>query len=91
MTKQELIDAITKNNKWGLSKKAATEMVDEVFKTIRNVVKKEARFSYPGFGTWVIRHRKARNGINPQTKAPIKIKASKTVGFRPAKEFKSKL
>jgi len=91
MTKQELIDVITKNNKWGLSKKAAAEMVDEVFKTIRNVVKKEARFSYPGFGTWVIRHRKARNGINPQTKAPIKIKASKTVGFRPAKEFKSKL
>ena len=91
MTKQELISAITKNNKWGLSKKVASEVVDAVFDTIRTAVKKSERFSYPGFGTWVVRYRKARNGINPQTRSPIRIKASKTVGFRPAKEFKSKL
>ena len=54
-------------------------------------IKKEGRFFYPGFGTWTIRQRKARRGRNPQTGAEIKIKASKTVGFKPAKELKSGL
>ena len=66
-------------------------MVDAVFTTIRKAVKKERRFSYPGFGTWTVRARKARNGRNPQTGKPMRIKASKTVGFRPAKNFKGKL
>lgn len=91
MTKQELIDAIAKNNKWGLTKKATGEVVDAVFTSIRKAVKKSRRFSYPGFGTWNVRTRKARNGRNPQTGQTIRIKASKTVGFRPAKVFKNKL
>ncbi len=91
MTKQELVNIISKNNSWGLTKKATGEVVDAVFAGIRKAVKKERRFSYPGFGTWTVRTRKARNGRNPQTGQPIRIKASKTVGFRPAKEFKKKL
>ncbi|HUT99809.1 MAG TPA: HU family DNA-binding protein [Myxococcota bacterium] len=91
MTKQELIDVIAENNKWGLTKKATAEVVDAVFMGIRKAVKKGRRFSYPGFGTWNVRTRKARNGRNPQTGQTIRIKASKTVGFRPAKVFKSKL
>ncbi len=91
MTKQELIDVIAENNKWGLTKKATADVVDAVFMGIRKAVKKGRRFSYPGFGTWNVRTRKARNGRNPQTGQTIRIKASKTVGFRPAKVFKSKL
>ncbi len=91
MTKQELVNLISKDNRWGLSKKATSEVIDAVFSNIRKAVKKERRFSYPGFGTWTVRHRKARNGRNPQTGAVIRIKASKTVGFRPAKDFKTKL
>ena len=91
MTKQDLINHIAKDNPWGLSKKATGEVVDAVFANIRKAVRKEQRFSYPGFGTWTIRHRKARNGINPKTRQMIRIKASKTVGFRPSKEFKTKL
>jgi DNA-binding protein HU-beta len=91
MTKQDLINHLSKNNKWGLSKKATGEVIDALFLSIRKAVKKDRRFSYPGFGTWTVRHRKARNGRNPQTGETIRIKASKTVGFRPAKEFKGKL
>src|SRR5437016_12801581 len=75
----------------GMTKKAAGEMVDALFATIGKTIKKEGRFFYPGFGTWTIRQRKARMGRNPQTGAEIKIKASKTVGFKPAKELKSGL
>ena len=91
MTKQELVEVIAKNNKWGLTKKATGEVIDSVFQSIRKAVKSQKRFSYPGFGTWTVRNRKARTGRNPQTGATIKIKASKTVGFRPAKEFKTTL
>jgi DNA-binding protein HU-beta len=91
MTKQELINHISKDNPWGLTKKATSEVIDAVFNNIQKAVKKDHRFSYPGFGTWTIRNRKARNGRNPKTGAMIKIKASRTVGFRPAKDLKSSL
>ena len=88
MTKAALIQTVAA---LGTTKKAAGEMVDALFMTIGKTIKKEGRFFYPGFGTWTIRQRKARMGRNPQTGAEIKIKASKTVGFKPAKELKSGL
>lgn len=88
MTKAELINSVAVN---GITKKAAADMVDGLFATIGKAIKKEKRFSYPGFGTWTVRARKPRMGRNPQTGAAIKIKASKTVGFKPSKEFKSSL
>ncbi len=88
MTKADLIHTVAQ---MGMTKKAAGEMVDALFATIGKTIKKEGRFSYPGFGTWTVRNRKARLGRNPQTGAEIKIKASKTVGFKPAKELKAGL
>jgi DNA-binding protein HU-beta len=91
MTKAELIEAVASKAEGQLTKKAAGEVVDALFTTIAKSIKKEGRFSYPGFGTWTLRTRKARKGRNPQTGATITIKASKTVGFRPAKELKGAL
>ena len=91
MTKAELIEAVAAKAEGQLTKKAAGEVVDAVFDTIRKSIKKDERFSYPGFGTWTVRTRKARKGRNPQTGQVITIKASKTVGFRPAKEMKGGL
>jgi len=88
MTKADLIQTVAA---LGMTKKAAGGMVDALFATIGKTIKKEGRFFYPGFGTWTVRQRKARMGRNPQTGAEIKIKASKTVGFKPAKELKSGL
>lgn len=90
MTKQELVDLIAHGH-WGLSKRATEEVVDAVFDSIRKAIKKDRRFRYPGFGTFEIRNRKARTGRNPRTGDTIKIKASKTVGFRPAKDLKTKI
>ena len=90
MTKADLIQAVASHGK-GMTKKGASQLVDALFDTIGRTIKKEGRFSYPGFGTWTIRQRKARKGRNPQTGAEIKIKASSTVGFKPAKELKNGL
>lgn len=91
MRKAELVDKIHATHSGQVSKKLAADLVDAVFTHVAAAIKKEKRFSYPGFGTFVVRQRKARTGRNPQTGESIKIKASKAVGFRAARSFKVKL
>lgn len=92
MTKSELIEAVIKSCKNDeLSKRLTTDVIDATFQAISKTIKKEKRFAYPGFGTFTVRSRKARKGRNPQTGEEIKIKASKTVGFKPAPTLKSSL
>ena len=89
MTKAELIDRITtQNKKRKVSKALVNEVVDSCFEIISKSVKKDGRFAYPNFGTWTVRRRKARKGRNPQTGSTINIPASKTVGFKPSPELK---
>ncbi len=89
MTKQELIDVVA--DKCDLSKAAAKAAIETVFEEIAKAIKKEKRFQMPGFGTFSVKTRKARTGRNPKTGEEIKIKASKTVGFKPAPTLKEKL
>lgn len=92
MTKDELITSIIKGCKdESLTKKLAGEILDAAFDAIGKTIKKDKRFAYPGFGTFTVRNRKARKGRNPQTGEEIKIKASKTVGFKPAPSLKGSL
>lgn len=88
MTKQELIDQVAKKTGEGVSKSALNDIIDTVFATVAVAIKKEKRFSFPSFGTFSVRSRKARTGRNPRTGETIKIKASKTVGFKPAPTLK---
>src|SRR5208282_4165189 len=73
MTKAELIDHVAETKGLEATKKAVETILDLAFDEIGKAVRKEKRFSYPGFGTWTVRTRKARMGVNPQTKKPIKI------------------
>ena len=61
-----------------------TGMIDLVVKNL----KKGARIRLVGLGILQVRKRAARMGRNPATGEPIKIKASKKIAFRPAKELK---
>lgn len=92
MTKDDLINNVIKSCKDpNLSKRLTGDILDAVFENISKAVKKEKRFAYPSFGTFTVRNRKARKGRNPQTGEEIKIKASKTVGFKPAPTLKKSL
>jgi DNA-binding protein HU-beta len=92
LTKSELVEAVIKSCKGDdVSKRLAGDIVDATFQAIAKAVKKEKRFAMPGFGTFTVRNRKARKGRNPQTGEEIKIKASKTVGFKPAPTLKNSL
>jgi DNA-binding protein HU-beta len=89
MTKGELVDAVADSAK--ITKLAAGEAVDATFENIAKAIKRSKRFQVPGFGTFTVRSRKARKGRNPQTGAAISIKASRTVGFKPAPVLKKGL
>ena len=90
--KNELIEAAQKScSADNISKRLTEDMLDATFQSIQKSIKKNKRFSYPGFGTFLIRNRKARKGRNPQTGSEIQIKASKTVDFRPSPKLKSSL
>ncbi len=90
MTKAELIEAVAKAKSVpeGLSKKAIQAVIDMTFEEMKKTIKKEERFSFPGFGTFNKRKRSARTGRNPQTGEKIKIKAQTTVAFKPAQALK---
>ncbi len=89
MTKAELIENVAGNT--GLSKRQTGDIINAIFETVGNAIANEGRFSYPGFGTFTVRERKARTGRNPRTGATIQIKASKTVKFKAAPNLKGSL
>jgi DNA-binding protein HU-beta len=83
MNKQELIAALIEDKDAGIETKAAAERaINAVLAGITTGIKRDGMVQLIGFGTFAIKSRAARKGINPKTKEPIKIKASKTVGFK---------
>ncbi len=71
-----------------LPKRQANEMLTQVVEMIAKSLKKGDKIRLTGLGILQVRKRAARMGRNPQTGEPIKIKASKKIAFRPAKELK---
>ena len=72
-------------------KKQATEMLTDMVTMIGKHLKKGMRVRMPGLGIMQVRNRPARMGRNPATGEAIKIKASKKVAFRVAKELKESI
>ncbi len=88
MNKGQLIEAVQKNLGKDTTKAAAEAAVNAVIASIQKAVKKEP-VQIIGFGTFSVVKRAARKGINPQTGEKIKIKASKSVKFKPGAKLKA--
>ncbi len=86
MNKTELIDAVA--DAAGLSKADATRALEAVLDSITNSLKKGDQVSLVGFGSFLVRHRNARTGRNPQTGAEINIAAANVPAFKPGKALK---
>ena len=88
MSKAAFIELVAK--KGGLSKADAKRSVDLVFGSIEAGLKagKDKGYTIGGFGTFKVGKRAARKGRNPRTGEAIKIKASKTLRFKPAAALK---
>jgi len=84
--KSDLIDQLV--NDLDLTKKQAGEAVEGVFGKVADTLAAGERAQVPGFGTFSISERSAREGRNPATGETITIPASKAVRFKPAKNLK---
>ena len=85
MNKTELIDKIAAGA--GLSKAEAKKALDATTAAIKEALVKGDKIQLVGFGTFSVNERPAREGINPATKAKIKIAAKKVAKFKAGVEL----
>lgn len=86
MTKAELISAVAQ--KAVLSKKDSDKAVSAVMDVITEALASGDKVSLVGFGTFEVKARAERKGINPRTKEEITIAASKLPSFKAGKALK---
>ena len=86
MTKTELINAV--DEKAELTKKDADKAVSAVIDTITESLAKGEKIQLVGFGTFEVRERAAKEGINPATKEKMNIPAKKVPAFKAGKALK---
>lgn len=86
MTKQELVNSMVE--KTGLTKKACDSAVNAFTASVTEALAKGDKVALTGFGTFEVRARAARTGINPRTQKKISIAAAKIPAFKAGKALK---
>lgn len=83
--------AVTLAESHDMPKKQAVEVLTEMVNLVTKQLKKGNKVRIGGLGILQVRKRAARMGRNPATGEQIRIKASKKVAFRAAKELKDSI
>jgi nucleoid DNA-binding protein len=89
MTKQQLIEKVAANTE--LKKSEVEVAVDSVLDLIAEALRANERVDLRGFGSFVVKDRKERQGRNPRTGETITIAAKRSAGFKPSKELTENL
>lgn len=89
MTKADIVEKVYQ--KIGFSKKEASELVELVFSSLKDVLQNGDKVKISGFGNFVVREKNERVGRNPQTGEQIKISARRVLTFRPSQVLKAML
>ena len=86
MNKAELINAVAASAE--VSKKDAEAVVTATFNAITEALTQGEKVQLVGFGSFEVKHRAERTGLNPRTKEPVTIAASKVPTFKAGKALK---
>ena len=86
MTKADLINVVAQ--KAGFTKKDSEIAVSAVLEAVTEALAGGDKVSLVGFGTFEVKNRAERKGINPRTKEEISIAASKLPSFKAGKALK---
>lgn len=89
VTKADIVESVYE--KIGFSKKEASELVELVFGSLKEVLLNGEKVKISGFGNFVVRGKRERVGRNPQTGDQIKISARRVLTFRPSQVLKAML
>jgi len=85
MTKQQLIEKVAAKTELGKSEVEIA--VDAVLELIAESLQSNERVDLRGFGSFVVKERKERQGRNPRTGETLSIAAKRDASFRPGKEL----
>ncbi len=86
MNKHELIETVS--SKAEITKKEADLVVNATLDAIIEGLAKEGKVVLPGFGSFEVRNKTAREGRNPRTGEVVKIAAKRAPAFKPGKGMK---
>jgi DNA-binding protein HU-beta len=86
MNKAELIVRVARDA--GLTKAAATRALDAFLENVGKTLKRGEKVTIVGFGSFAVGRRRARDGRDPRTGAPIRIAARRVPKFTPGKELR---
>ena len=89
MNKSDLIEKMSKT--YNLPKKAASDYVDFVLKTVIEGLEEDNKMVLSGFGTFTLKTWKERKGRNPRTGEEIDIPSRKTMKFLPSNVLRDSL
>ena len=89
MTKSELVDVLSEKLK--LPKGKAESLVDLVFNSMEESLRRGERIEIRGFGSFEIREYKSYEGRNPRTGEPVEVKPKKLPFFKVGKELKERI
>ena len=90
MTKAEIVQALY-TRVGGFSKKESADLVDLVFEMMKETLSKGEKIKISGFGNFVLRDKKERPGLNPQTKERITISERRVLTFKASQILKQAL
>ena len=86
MTKADIVEEVYRT--MGISKKECVEIVDLTFEIIKETLERSENVKITGFGTFLVRHKKARRGRNPQTGEEMEIEARRVLTFKPSNRLR---
>jgi DNA-binding protein HU-beta len=89
MNKAGLVDEVQRILNHGTSKAAAERATEAVLAAVKRGLRRDKEVSLVGFGSFALAVRPARNGYNPHTKKPMRIRALKTIRFKPGAELRA--
>ena len=87
MTKRELINEINKQFSH-LSRVDCETIVNSIFDAMINAMQREERIEIRGFGSFVVKHRRAREGRNPKSGITVSVAAKRIPFFKVGKELR---
>ncbi len=90
MTKSDLIERVASRVPH-ISKKDTELVVNTIFDSMTEALKKSERIEIRGFGSFQVKVREAREGRNPKTGQEVRIPAKKTPFFKVGKELKERI
>lgn len=91
MQKTEFIKAVAAKAGDDISQKQTKQVIEAAIDVITETLKKGEKVTLTGFGTFEVRNRQQREGVNPQTRERMVIPATRTPGFSASSTLKEEV